>query len=162
MVAINVHNRAHRFFMRGQCPGNKPNTIKSVNSLGQGGEPQKAIGRLRDGRHRSRQGAILGPPRLVHVLGEAQVRIEGVNRGCTERHIGQKNAQNDRKGVAGPVKAARNYLPHVGSRKNITYYGTRSKTTQTCCPELTSNGRERVLGLEADLVSVPTRMITFM
>ena len=94
----------------------------------------------------SRQGAILGPPRLVHVLGEAQVRIEGVNRGCTERHIGQKNAQDDRKGVAGPVKAARNYLPHVGSRKNITYYGTRSNTTQTCCPNWRAMARNEYLG----------------
>jgi hypothetical protein len=58
----------------------------------------------------------------MHVLGETFVRIEGVNRACTERQIEQKNAQDDRTGFAGPIKTARNYLSHVGAEKHAVLW----------------------------------------
>jgi hypothetical protein len=102
----------------------------------------------------------LGSPRLVYVLGEAQVRIKGVNRACTKEHIGQKNAQDDRDDVAGPPKTSKSYLPHVGAEKHHVLWHLVQYDSNVLS-QLASNGTERVLGLEADSVSVPTRMITF-
>jgi len=92
----------------------------------------------------------LGPPRLVHVLGEAQVRIEGLNRGRTERYIGEKNAQDYRKGVARPVKAARNNLPHGGSRKTARIIAPGPMRFKRAV-SISRHGEERVLGQERDL-----------
>jgi hypothetical protein len=110
--------------------------------------------------HARWQRTILRSPSRVDVLGEMFVRIAGVNRGCTERQIEQKETQ-DRKGVAGADKAAKNDLPHVGSRKNITYYGTRSNTTQTYSSNWRAMARNEYLGWKLTLVSVPTRTTTF-
>ena len=56
--------------------------------------------------HAGWQRAILCSPSRMNVLGDTFIGIEGVNRGCTERQIEQKKTQ-DRKAVAGPVKAAK-------------------------------------------------------
>ena len=67
--------------------------------------------------HAGWQRAILRSPGGVNVLGNTFVRIEGVNRTCTERQI-EKKETKDREGFAGPVKTAKNYLPHVDLEKH--------------------------------------------
>ena len=61
VVAINAHDVINRLAIDRQCPRNQPNPIKPVNALGNGCEPQKAIGGLRDGRHRRRAERLPGP-----------------------------------------------------------------------------------------------------
>jgi hypothetical protein len=89
----------------------------------------------------------------MHVLGETLVRIEGVNRACTERQIEQKDAQDDRKDFAGPVKA-RNYLPRVGSRKTSSIMAPGPLRLKRAISISEQWSRNEYLGFAVDLVEL--------
>ena len=73
-------------------PRQQLNAIKSVDIAGKRQEPQKAIRALPDLVHARRQRAVLYPPGRMHVLGEAFVRIEGVDRACQKQYAGEITA----------------------------------------------------------------------
>jgi len=76
----------------------------------------------------------LGPPRLVHVLGEAQVRIEGVNGDYPYYQVQEMTAQHGRKRRGGQTKK----IQRTGGSSHVL----SKAASETMAPDLTGvNGR---------------------